>query len=175
MILAAESTTVLDTPIEIVRSIWSLFTTVQSWFFFFNPTEAKNLICSMLNVVSINRPSLRQVLRHPWFSMRGRYTSYYTTNYPWLSKALEPGNEPYWGCAEEWVGIVSYCTMGLLWGRRSFFHGFHWLLLGCAGTWFKTRSKKQSHDWIRHNTDPLTRNLSRWPRTFPAFHSSEQI
>ena len=40
--------------------------------FIFFLTEAKNLISSLLNVVPMNRPTLRQILNHPWFTMQGR-------------------------------------------------------------------------------------------------------
>ena len=34
-------------------------------------TEARDLISAMLNINPLTRPSLKQILRHPWMTMKG--------------------------------------------------------------------------------------------------------
>ena len=72
-----------------------------------------------------------------------------------------------WGCAWDWVGVVSNCTMGLFCGHLSF---FHWLLSECAESWGKIRPPKQSRGATRHNTNPVSRATSRWPITIGLSH-----
>ena len=33
-------------------------------------TEVKNLICSLLNIVPTNRPTMKEALMHPWFTIQ---------------------------------------------------------------------------------------------------------
>lgn len=77
----------LNENVTLLKSIWiwklpftlSYFQTarklekkqVKRYFFILVSSEAKDLILWMLNVNPLKRPSLRQILRHPWMTMKG--------------------------------------------------------------------------------------------------------
>ena len=50
-------------------SMWPAnLTTLIHVIFFFCPTEAKHLIHSLLNINPVNRPTLKEILNHPWIA-----------------------------------------------------------------------------------------------------------
>ena len=49
-------------------SIWPANLITLICYLFFCPTEAKNLIHSLLNVNPVNRPTLKEILNHPWIA-----------------------------------------------------------------------------------------------------------
>ncbi|CAH3173889.1 unnamed protein product [Porites lobata] len=57
--------------------------------------EAKNLISSLLNVVPMNRPTLRQISNHPWFTMQGS-TETFCSNVLTKKKSCDKENELSW-------------------------------------------------------------------------------
>ena len=55
------------------------------------------------------------------------------------TRRLHPINWPFLCTAQDWVDVVSNCTMGMFLGRYRF---FHWLLRGCAANWLEIRRLK---------------------------------
>ena len=44
-------------------------TQINNYLFFLFKTEVKNVVYMLLNPEADQRPTLKQVLQHPWFSM----------------------------------------------------------------------------------------------------------
>ena len=54
---------------------------------------------------------------------------------------------------------------------------FHWWMRGCVGNWVKIRPPppKQSHNAVRHNTDPVSNATSKEPIRCAYEKGTEQI
>ena len=55
-------------------------------------TEARDLISAMLNINPLTRPSLKQIRRHPWMTMKGDMASTIVRIHS-LAKTMWPANE----------------------------------------------------------------------------------
>ena len=54
---------------------------------------------------------------------------------------------------------------------------FYWWIRGCVGNWVKIRPPKQSHNAVRHNTDPVSKATSKEPIrcAFPTSETGREL
>ena len=70
-------------------------------------------------------------------------------------------------CAQDWVSVVSNCTMGLFWERYRFFYS---LLRSCAGNWVGVLPN-QHHGIVVGTLSLLLRPLKRFPQRLSLKHN----